>query len=234
MMIVLLVLSIWILIECVFFIRHRNPLNENELSQLSIKRTKKYIKQHYQFNQVAVSVDKHFKSSLRPQGKWYQVEISLASFPSYVSMLLKGKKHEWVVIAIEGDGVVHGFYANKGQDKSSVSFSCDLRDIMQLCKAQDCSTIMRFHNHPNRNPNYETHLLASKQDMRSAQWCSNQVIHSYNWLDFVCERGRFIKFYEQYSPSFSPGNAQIEQIRAENNVSEFGNYILHRELGLFH
>lgn len=217
-----------------FFILHRNPLNEQEILKLSKKRVRKYIKKNYTFNNIPVAINKQFKSSLKPNGCWYNVNESLSSFPSYVAALLKGKKHEWVVLAIEKDGIVYGFYANKGYDNSSVSFNCDLDYIMEKCKEYGCSTIMRFHNHPNENPNRQTCLLASEQDKSSALWCCGQVNHSYNWLDFVCERGNFIKFFEQYSPSFVPKNASSEHIQTENNISQIKNYKLHRELGLFH
>ncbi len=233
-MILLIAMLIWIIIEVVFFILHRNPLNDEEILKLSQKRTRKYIKKKYTFNNVPVSIDKHFKSSLKPNGCWYNTNENLASFPSYIAALLKGKKHEWVVLAIEKDGVVYGFYANKGYDNSSVSFNCDLDFIMEKCKEYGCSTIMRFHNHPNENPNRQTCLLASEQDKSSALWCYGQVNHSYNWLDFVCERGNFIKFFEQYSPAFTPKVARSEYIQAENNISPLKNYKLHRELGLLH
>lgn len=233
-MLLLICLSIWLIIEFIFFISHRNPLNDIDISNLSQKRTRKYIKKNYSFNNVPVTVNKQLKSSLKPNGKWYNTEEKLYYFPSYVAALLKGKKHEWVVLAIEKEGIVRGFYANKGFNNSSVSFNCDLEYIMEKCKENNCSTIMRFHNHPNENPNYQTCLLASEQDKRSAKWCTEQVIHSYNWLDFVCERGNFIKFYEQYSQNFTPQEAKREYIKAENGLTKFKNYKLHRELGLFH
>ncbi len=233
-MILLIGVFIWLIIEVVFFILHRNPLNEEEILKLSQKRTRKYIKKKYTFNNVPITVNKQFKSSLKPNGCWYNVNESLVNFPSYIAALLKGKKHEWVVLAIEKDGIVYGFYANKGYDNSSVSFNCDLDYIMRKCEEYGCSTIMRFHNHPNENPSRQTCLLASEQDKSSALWCSGQVNHSYNWLDFVCERGNFIKFFEQYSPSFIPKVASNEYIQTENNISQLKNYKLHRELGVFH
>lgn len=233
-MLLLIGLLIWIIIEVVFFALHRNPLSEDEISKLSQKRTRKYIRKNYSFNNVPVSIDKQFKSSLKPNGKWYNIEEKLYCFPSYIAALLKGKKHEWVVLAIENEGTVYGFYANKGYNNSSVSFNCDLDYIMEKCKECNCSTIMRFHNHPNNNPNYQTCLLASDQDKLSAVWCSEQVIHTYNWLDFVCERGNFIKFYEQYSTNFIPPKAKRDYINSENGLTKFKNYKLHRELGLFH
>lgn len=233
-MIILFGLLVWLIIEIVFFILHRNPLNEEEILKLSQKRTRKYIKKNYTFNNVPVAVNKQFKSSLKPNGCWYNVNERLATFPSYVAALLKGKKHEWVVLAIEKEGIVYGFYANKGYDNSSVSFNCDLDYIMEKCKEYGCSTIIRFHNHPNENPNHQTCLLASEQDKSSALWCCSQVNHSYNWMDFVCERGNFIKFFEKYSPAFTPKIASSEYIQTENNLSQFKNYKLHRELGLLH
>ncbi len=233
-MMILLCLLIWLIIEGIFFIFHTTPLSEQEILKLSQKRTRKYIKEKYSFKNVPIAIDTHFKSSLNPKGKWYYIRQDLSYFPSYIAALLKGKKHEWVVLAIEKEGVVYGFYANKGYNNSSVSFNCDLEYIMEKCRENSCSTIMRFHNHPNENPNYQTCLLASEQDKTSAMWCSSQVIHSYNWLDFVCERGNFIKFYEQYSPIFTPTKASQENIRLENGLSKLKNYKLHRELGLFH
>lgn len=233
-MLLLIGLLIWMIVELLYFIFHRKPLSEEEIIKLSQKRTRKYIKKNYSFNNVSVSIDKQFKSSLKPNGKWYNTEEKLDSFPSYIAGLLKGKKHEWVVIAIENEGIVYGFYANKGYNNASVSFNCDLDYIMEKCRECNCSTIMRFHNHPNDNPNYQTCLLASEQDKLSATWCAEQVIDSYNWLDFVCERGNFIKFYEQYSKNFIPQKAKHEYIKSENDISKFKNYKLHRELGLFH
>jgi len=233
-MILLIGLLIWMITEILYFVFHRTPLSEEEILKLSQKRTRKYIKKNYSFNNVPVTINKQFKSSLKPNGKWYNAEEKLYSFPSYIAGLLKGKKHEWVVIAIENEGIVYGFYANKGYNNASVSFNCDLDYIMEKCKECNCSTIMRFHNHPNDNPNYQTCLLASEQDKLSATWCAGQVIDSYNWLDFVCERGNFIKFYEQYSKKFVPQQARTENIESENGISKFKNYKLHRELGLFH
>ena len=217
-------LAVWLIIEIIFFATHTRPLNEKEILKLSQKRTRKYIKRNYSFQNVNITVNKQFKSSLNPKGRWYNTQEKLSSFPSYIAALLKGKKHEWVVLAIEKDGTVYGFYANKGYDNSSVSFNCDLEYIMDKCKQHQCSTIMRFHNHPNENPHYQTCLLASEQDKSSAIWCSTQVTHSYNWLDFVCERGNFIKFYEKYSPSYTPQKAALEYIAKNNNLSKFQNY----------
>lgn len=224
----------WVLFEIIYFLTHIRALNEKEIHNLSIKRTKKYINKIYNFQLTNVSVNMLFKSSMNPAGAWYDTHENLYSFPSLVAALLKGKKHEWVVLAIEQNGIVYGFYANKGINNSEVSFNCSLDFIMNKCKLYRCETIIRFHNHPNSNPRYQNCLVASDQDIKSAKLCSSFVNENYNWIDFVCERGRFLKFFECYSKNFTPKCAKIENIINENDISIFKNYKLHRELGIFH
>ena len=126
------------------------------------------------------------------------------------------------------------FYANKGFDNTSVSFNCDIYEVIEMCKKQGYQTIMRFHNHPNSNPTQYTHFLASEQDIKSAHYLSSIVLENgLNWLDFVCERGNFLEFHKTFSANFFPENSQRDRIEDENGISKFGNYKLHRELRCF-
>lgn len=232
--ILLFIPSIWLLIELAFFLTHRRPLNDKELEKLALKRRRKFIKQNYSFRPVNSFPDKMFKSSMNAQGKLYPADIALSSFPSYTANLLKGKKHEWVILAMVKDKRVKLFWANKGINNSHVSFNCDLSDVINLCYKNGYQTIMRFHNHPNNSPNTQTCFLASKQDKISANNISSIVIaHGLNWLDFVCERGRFLEYFHAFSNRFYPENSNIEQIRKENGASKAANYKLQRELGIF-
>ena len=97
-----------------------------------------------------------------------------------------------------------------------------------------CSTIMRFHNHPNSSPNTQTCFLASEQDKISAKEMSViATSKGINWIDFVCERGNYLMFFKQFSDQFYPEYAKTSNISKENSVSSNANYRLHRELGLF-
>jgi len=87
-MILLIGLLIWMITEILYFVFHRTPLSEEEILKLSQKRTRKYIKKNYSFNNVPVTINKQFKSSLKPNGKWYNAEEKLYSFPSYIAGLL--------------------------------------------------------------------------------------------------------------------------------------------------
>jgi len=233
MEIVLLALAIWAVLEVAFFLLHQRPLSDSEIKRLSAKRKKKYIRKHYSFSITDTQIDSAFKSSMNPRGKLYKTNLPLDSFPAYVALLLKGKQHEWVLIALEGNSTVKYFWANKGDDKNSVAFNCNLDELISLCEESGSHTLMRFHNHPNSNPNYQTCFLASKQDKRSAADISDIVNEQgLNWIDFVCERGRYLKFYESFSERFVPSVAAVETIKILNGKSNIENYKLHRELGL--
>ena len=228
---IIFILIAWFIAEILFWITHRKPLTDEEIRKLSKKRARIYARKKYQFPQVAISVNKEFKSALKPSGKLYSIDESLQTFPSLVAALLKGKKHEWMVLAIEKEGRVNYLWANKGDDNQSVGLSCDLSDIVDLCQENQMYSVLRFHNHPNSNPKYQTGLLASKQDRIRAKYCSDIVNkNGMNWFDFVCERGNFIIFSRNISQDFCPQCANTEEIRKTNGISEKQNYRLQREL----
>lgn len=104
-------------------------------------------------------------------------------------------------------------WANKGEDNQSVSFNCDINDIIQKCHQVGGYTVLRFHNHPNSDPKHYTTLLASEQDKISAKSCAEYVCkEGINWYDFVCARGEFIQFYEQMSDEFEVQGSSTSDI----------------------
>lgn len=221
---------VFFLFKIAYFFTHRRPLEFKEMQKLSAIRRMQYIKNTYNFNYYNVPVNIVFKSSMKPGGAWYDVREDLYSFPSLVATLLKGKKHEWVIFAIEQRGIVYGFYANKGENNFEVTPNCSVEFLVSKCEEYGCETILCFHNHPNSNPHYTDCLVPSKQDFRSANYFAECLNLKYNFIDFVCERGRFIKFFESYSANFVPDVARIENIQKENNISKWNNYKLHREI----
>ena len=224
---------VWGIFELIFYHTHLSPLTEQEIQSLANKRKRDYVIKTYNFITCECNIDMDFKSSMNPKGQLYRTDKDMKTFPSIVSALLKGKKHEWIVKAIVKDEIVTCFYTNKGDGNLSVSCNLSIQEITSLCKRENGNTIMAFHNHPNSNPNQYTCLLASEQDMISAKYYSDYLSdNGINYVDFVCERGRFIKYYTRIAPTFYPINAKIENIKKENGLSNKQNYKLHRELGL--
>lgn len=233
MAIIFVLLIGWLATEIIFFFTHRKPLSDRELRKLMYKRRKKYIRENYAFQATNSYPDKQFKSSMRPSGKLYSAEILLSNFPSYTANLLKGKKHEWVVLACVKDKTVKCFYANKGDDNKSVAFNVDESEMIRLCKVNGYQTILRFHNHPNSDPHHYTHFLASEQDKRSAKYLSGIFLDAgINWIDFVCERGRFLEYSRAFADTFYPEESSLEFVSLQNSQPKMY-YKLQRELGIF-
>ena len=231
--IIIIGLLIWGLTELVFYLTHRRPLSYTEIKKLMEKRKKKFIKKNYSFIETNLGPTKSFKSSLKPSGQFYNSRIPLSDFPSYVANLLKGKKHEWLVVAFVKEYIVEGFYANKGYNNQSVGFNIGFDDIMNICKKNGYQTIMCFHNHPNSNPQYYSTLIASNQDKISAQELTRIALqNNINVLEFVCERGHFLEYWRCFSDNYFPISASFNCISAENSVKE-NYYHLQRELGIF-
>lgn len=214
-----------------FFVTYSKPLSEDEILQLAEKKMKKSVRDSFEFKLLEdVCPKKDFKSSLNPEGEFYECDIRIASFPTYVARLLKGKKHEWVVLAVCDDNFAKGFWANKGFDRTEVSFGCSIDYICKKAETLGCNTIMCFHNHPNRNPNYLNCLVASEQDKKSAMICSLDCeAFGKSWIDFVCERGQFLKYYQNIVWGNYKSDFYVGLIKQNNNVSRLKNVALHKE-----
>ena len=211
--------------------QHRHPLTDDEIEKLSNQRRDERIRNLYTFTAKYADVDPAFKSSMNPKGKLYSVDLPLYNFPAYVSLLLKGKKHEWIVVAIADDSRVKYFWANKGGDKYGVSLTRSFSSLVTLCEDHKCNLLIQLHNHPNDSPQYQTCLIPSDQDIRNAMTQAKFANkNKINYLDFVCERGDYIKFYESFSIDFMPISNFVKAINCKNAVSENDNYLLHKEL----
>lgn len=209
----LMIFVIWLIWKVWFYITHRKPLSYEQVRLLARANAQNYIKNKYKFKKELVTIDPIFKSNLNATGRWYEIEEPLEIFPAYIAALLEGKHHEWVIVAIEKNGIVCSMWVNKGEDNQSVSFKCDINDIIQKCHQVGGYTVMRLHNHPNSDPKHYTTLLASEQDKISAKSCAEYVCkEGINWYDFVCARGEFIQFYEQMSDEFEVQGSSTSDI----------------------
>ena len=214
---VLVILAI-ICIEFILFFFLRRPLSYTQLETLSHNQFKRHFRWKYHFSKRTVHVSSDFKSQLDRTGRWYNCRIKTSVFPSYVSSLLFGKKHEWVVIGLERNGYISQFWANKGPDSSHVAFSVELNTIIEKCHRNGYHTVIRIHNHPNPNPNRYDTLIESRQDIRSAKSCAKEVSREgVNWIDFVCSRGEFIKFYSKIS-----NKGELDGKKATDYVDKVG------------
>ena len=197
-------------------------LTYEQIQEIARKRANDYIKNTYVFRKATLSITDGFKSNIDPKGKWYSANIETALFPSYVAALLKGKQHEWVVLGIEKGGYVVKMWINKGTDNRGVVLSCDISEVISMCKQLDAYSVFRVHNHPNSDPTHYSTLIASTTDLESARIGSSAVCaEGFNWYDFICSRGDFIQFYSLISNSFAiKGNSTSDIIDIYGITSE--------------
>lgn len=219
-----------ILCEAIYFYFKHDVFGVNELQTLLDREIQNYCAKHYTFYKFDARVNKKFKTSISADGQWYRIFEEIDTFPSYVAQLLKGKHHEWVVIAIEKDGYIRYMWANKGENSTEVSFSCDLNRVIELCKSIDGDAVFRLHNHPNPDPVHYTTLVASEQDKRSAESCSDIVCkNGINWFDFVCAQGDYILFYKKIASSYRPKEVAMSEYADKIGISPFLDYKIHQQ-----
>lgn len=226
----IVMLVAYIAFRIVFYYTHQKSLNYDQITILSRRRARKYAKDKYVFRKAQIVPNAVFKSSLDVAGRWYSINEPLSTFPSLVAALLKGKHHEWVIIAIEKDGIVTKMWANKGFDNQSVSFNCDINEIIRMCKQNNSYSVLRFHNHPNSDPRHYTTLLASEQDRISAKSCSDIVCNAgFNWFDFVCAQGDYIMFFSRISEGFQIQGSTVSDIVDHSGITPAMDYSLQKE-----
>lgn len=209
---------------------HLRPLKETEIVQLAKKRRNAIIKHYFIFDRRQWSADPIFKKNMNPNGKFYFIQESLFSFPSIAAALLKSKKHEWIIIALEKNKNIEKVWVNKGVSRESVFSYLSTENIAYYANLDDYTSVLIFHNHPNINPNYFTYKNPSETDINFAYNYSallNQ--EGINLIEFVCERGFYYEYFRSISDKYLPLYEFIGNIRIRNNISKLNNLKLHFE-----
>lgn len=226
-----LILFLYLSYELIFWCTHRNPLSESETKLLAEKRRIQDINKFYYFVNVEMTVDKNFKSKMIASGGFFNINEKLSEIPALSAALLKSKKHEWILIAFEKNQEIKYLWMNKGLDNKSAKLLINSDEIVRFAESQSSSTVLMFHNHPNSNPNLYNHTNASQTDMNTADHISSLLsIKDVNHIAFVCERGRFYRYFYNYTNSFFPIEGYIDTVYCMDNTDKKINYRLHKEL----
>lgn len=222
---------LWIFYELYFYITHQHPLNKDEIFALAKKYRDIEISEYFKFDKREMVINPEFKTQLKSKGKLYDFNEKLYHTPSIIASVLKGKKHEWIAIAFEKDKSVLYVWFNKGKDnRSAVSFLSG-ENIKEFALEKNITTILYFHNHPNSNPNLYDCSKPSQTDLNSAKELSTILNpNGINLIEFVCERGKYYKYYSSYSSAFMPISIFEKEIEQINGKTKRDNYRLHMAL----
>jgi hypothetical protein len=221
----------WCIYEIIFFCTHLTPLNGEEIQTLAEKRRIIEVNNYFVFSEAETTVNLKFKSGLDASGRMYVISKKLQKLPSYVAALLKSKKHEWIVVAVEKDQLVEYMWVNKGPNKSSVALFIPFEELIRRANSISANTLLVFHNHPNPNPNRYDCTNPSQIDLDTAKkWEEQLGNNNLNLIEFVCERGLSYRYHSYISDKFMPVIDFRKKLEIENGISKRRNYHLHKEL----
>ncbi len=213
----------------IFVSLHLRPLSEDEVLELSRKRRRTEIRKYFTYFQGPAAVNKEFKTKMNQTGQLYSISDSLSEFPARAAGLIKGKKHEWVICGFEREKMIDLIWLNKGI-REQVSIQLEVNKIIQVATNGGYTSVLRFHNHPNSNPDRYDLLGPSDQDMISTRYYKDILNGAgLNFLDFVCERGRYREFTLSAAACFIPLKSCAETVQGANGKSRLENFLLHME-----
>lgn len=227
-----IILLLYSLRKFTFWYTHHDPLNENEVKLLAEKRRTRDINTFYSFVNVELKVNKQLKSEMKASGSFYRTNIMLSDMPAIAASFLKSKKHEWILLAFEKNKEIKYLWMNKGSNNVSVDLlKMNSADIVLFSETLQISTVLAFHNHPNSNPDIFNYAKASQIDMDTANRLSGKLsIKGINHIAFVCERGRFYRYFFNCVDNFLPISRYIETLNSLDTTDRQINYSLHKEL----
>lgn len=220
------------LVDCIVFrIIHRRPLLDNEIEMLSQARRKAYINELFAFSHQPASVNPEYRASLSHEGRWDRVDVELKKTLSLLTELLKYKRHEWSVWCLANDTRCMYLWANKGWDNSSCFFKGSMVQLVALAKSTGCTTLIHMHNHPHTADRTWNLLRPSDTDLQSLSSMQDICDEAgLNYIDALCSQGKYIIFGFSFFDGYYPTGTRVEDIAAENGLSEKSNYSLHKEL----
>jgi len=211
--------------------RISQPLTPLQIDRLAGKRRSRLIYEHFNFSRDRLSLDVSFKRSMRADGSFHWVDYPLDKALSIAASHLKYKKHEWIVFLFCTQHRVVALWCNKGPNSTMVAPSIATADLRRLALSKEADLVLRAHNHPNPYSASVSLLAPSDQDLRSSKSLGELFnAHGMNFLDVLCERGRWLIYGEGYVSSFLPYDKILAEIVALNGRSGADNRKLHREL----
>ena len=226
--IVVLIALIW----CWDLYHNSHPLAPDEVRRLAKARQRAQALSKYVFVQSDQRVIASQKKAMRSEGQFVRCDLNYKTAPAWVAVMLKYKKHKWIVIGFVRSFRVRMLWWNKGPNRATVRpflFGQKLDAAIEKLKPD---AIAVLHNHPNPDPRVYSMSRASGQDLRSAAYLQNQIAskHNISLLEFVCERSVPYLFYAAFPDREVPIEPITQQIRILNGTTILANYRLRREL----
>jgi len=175
------------------------PLDSSEANTLAELKRHDAIHSELNFSKQRLPPDVAFKAAMIADGAFHPVQFTLQDSLAAVASHLKHKKHEWIAVLLCTRSGVKRLWLNKGPDRKSVQSKINIYQIISLCKSSKCDLVIMMHNHPNPYGSNISLLGPSEVDLESGANCAARLNASeIDFVDVVCERGRWQIFLESY------------------------------------
>ena len=228
---IILPLALYVIWSIVFWKTHQRPLNDKEIAELSRVRRIEYINTHFRFSQKGYRINPQYRESLDKRGRWDKIPIPFEQIGSFLTELLRFKRHEWFVWVLTDEISAKLIWANKGDDNESCYFRGSRIQLVLLAANNQCNTVICFHNHPHTKDRYGDLLSPSDTDLRTYSKLKEFYNErGLNFIDGLCTQGRFIIYGQSFSDTYFPVTTSQAEIRSENAICPKNNYKLHKEL----
>ena len=184
----------------IYFMR---PITEKELEKWAKKELKKATTEYFKFEfEPPKSLKKQYESDkplVDKDGSEITINIPFKYGPACMSYWLKHKKHQWIVAIYCKDKTnFTRLYGNKGPDNTTVSCSLRPESMFGIGRRNNFDSVLIFHNHPmsvSSNVSKEDREIAKIRKKFAKQ-------NDWNYLEFICIRGDFKLFEENYNSKF--------------------------------
>jgi hypothetical protein len=201
------------------------------MAALARRRRSRAVSRYFSFTSRELVANPAFKQTMVADGRFHEVDKDLWEFPSVAAAILKGKKHEWIVVAFESGQKVKRMWLNKGPDGTTVAAMLPVERVLEIAVLAKYQTVLVLHNHPNPDPVLVDCSMASERDHdHAARWGEALNQKGINLLEFVCERGSHYQYYEAVAESFMPLTQFEEEVKRQCSLPNVDNRALRREL----
>lgn len=225
------VLLLLVLVVVVEFIANSGVLSESEIESLARKEHRERMLHFFDFDTHPLVADAVFKKQMKGNGEFIHVNMLFHTTPATIAALLKGKKHEWIVIGFLAGQMVKILWWNKGPDGTRVWAMIPDGVVLKVAAEHGCDGIAVFHNHPNSGPARYVLCDASPQDLRSAYHYKALLLEwRMTLLEFICERGDPYLYFASFAHD-AAFIARLEtDIRARNRSGMSQRYEMRKTL----
>ena len=220
--VLLVLVSLIVICLVASFIYDGRPLSQTEVATIAQQRRLDAV--WYRIGWTEQRFDpsdfRKEKKSMRARGGTQKCEESTSTFPNYAAALLKGKKHEWWIAGWSIGGQISDFWCNKGPDGTKVYPGLSKNKLQEVASMQGCELVIDVHNHPNPDPSKFICIFASDADLVHSRLVGEYLSkHEVAYLAFVAERGMSYPYAIYIPRSWSPLQANIDDVTEKSALS---------------